>query len=216
MSNQPPPAFGGHPNYSQQWPPPYPSMMPPDFHTNPEYLAGSQIPPFNPNLPFDPNMAAFYANAQLTGPASHAHPYFPPPLPFMHPFDPSQIPPQPFPPVPMPPLDYTSRQAPAGSSNSKPLSAKVPAANENQRSQPELRPQSKTRAGLIDRNREEGEISDEENERSRPKKNAKASNSNRWKRQPSHHSEMEEGETMSSRSRTSSRSSTRMESLLHW
>ncbi|KAJ5785853.1 uncharacterized protein N7503_011065 [Penicillium pulvis] len=208
MSNQPPPAFGGQPNYSQQWPPPYPSMMPPDFHTNPDYLAAAQIPPFNPNLPFDPNLAAFYANSQLTGPASHAHPYFPPPLPFMHPFDPSQIPPQPFPPVPVPPLDYTSLQAPAGSSNPKPVSAKVPAANENQRPQPQYRQQSKTRSGLVDRNREEGEVSDEEIERSRPKKDAKASNSTRWKRQPSHHSEMEEGETMSSRSRTSSRSST--------
>ncbi|KAJ5992768.1 hypothetical protein N7451_008492 [Penicillium sp. IBT 35674x] len=208
MSNQPPPAFGGHPTYSQQWPPPYPSVMPPDFHTNPEYLAAAQMPPFNPNLRFDPNMAAFYANAQLTGPASHAHPYFPPPLPLMHPFDPSQIPPQPFPPLPVPPLDYTSMQPPAGSSNSKPVSAKVPAANENQRTQPEFQEQLKTRAGLIDRNREEGEISDEEVERSRPKKDAKASNSTKWKRQPSNHSEMEEGETMSSRSRASSRSST--------
>ncbi|KAJ5536695.1 hypothetical protein N7513_009881 [Penicillium frequentans] len=99
-------------------------------------------------------------------------------------------------------------QAPAGSSNPKPVSAKVPAANENQRPQPEYRQQPKTRAGLIDRNREEGEISDEEIERSRPKKDAKASNSTRWKRQPSHLSEMEEGETTSSRSRTSSRSST--------
>ncbi|KAJ6092566.1 hypothetical protein N7486_007855 [Penicillium sp. IBT 16267x] len=207
MPNQPPPAFGGPPNYPQQWPPPYPSMMPPDFHTNPEYLAAAQMPPFNPNLPFDPNMAAFYANAQLTGPASHAHPYFPPPLPFMNPFDPSQIPPQPFPPMPMPPLDYTSMQAPAGSSNPKLVSAKVAAANENQRPQPEPRQQPKTTAGLIDGNREEGEISDEENEQPGPK-DAKASNSARWKRPPSQHSDMEEGETTSSRSRASSRSST--------
>lgn len=216
MSNQPPPAFAGHPNYSQQWPPPYPSIMPPDFHTNPEYLAAAQMPPFNPNMPFDPNMAAFYANAQLTGSASHAHPYFPPPLPFMHPFDPSQIPPQPFPAVPMPPMDYKSMQAPAGPSNLKPVSAKVPASNENQRPQPERRQQTKTRTGLTDRNREEGEISDEENERSRSRKDVKHSDSTRWKRQPSQHSEIEEGETTSSRSRASSRSSTRMKFLLPW
>ncbi|KAJ5672546.1 hypothetical protein N7507_001673 [Penicillium longicatenatum] len=176
MSNQPPPAFGGHPNYSQ-WPPPYPSMMPPDFQTNPEYLAaGHQMPPFNPHVPFDPNMAAFYANAQLTGPATHAHPYFPPPLPFVAPFDPSQIPPQPFTSMQMPPLDYTSMQAPAGSSIPKPVSGNVLAANGNQRPQPESQQQPKTVAGLIDHNREEGEISDEENERSGLKKDARASN----------------------------------------
>ncbi|KAJ5647430.1 hypothetical protein N7490_003802 [Penicillium lividum] len=203
MSNQPPHAFGGHPNYSQ-WPPPYPSMLPPDFHTNPEHLAGAQIPPFNPNHPLDANMAAFYANAQLSGPASHGHPFYPPPFPFMNPFDPSQIPPQPFPPFPLPPLDYASMQAPAGSSNPKPLPTKVPTIHENVR--PDLQPRSHPKAASIDRIREEGEVSEEESGRSSSTKDSKASNSATWKRKPSHHSEMEEGETTSSRSRSSSSS----------
>ncbi|KAJ5759947.1 hypothetical protein N7520_007103 [Penicillium odoratum] len=205
MSNQPPHAFGGHPNYSQ-WPPPYPSMLPPDFHTNPEHLAGAQVPPFNPNHPLDPNMAAFYANAQLSGPVSHGHPFYPPPFPFMNPFDPSQIPPQPFPPFPLPPLDYASMQAPAGSSNPKPVPTKVPTIHENVRPHPQ--PQPNPKAASIDRIREEGEVSEEESGRSSSTKDSKASSSATWKRKPSHHSEMEEGETTSSRSRSSSRSST--------
>ncbi|KAJ5948810.1 hypothetical protein N7454_002117 [Penicillium verhagenii] len=206
MSNQPPPAFGGYPHFPQQWPPPYPSMLPPDFHTNPEYLAAAQVPTTNSNQPYDPNLAAFYANAQLTGPASHAHPFYPPPLPFMHPFDPSQVPLQPFPPMPMQPVHYSPVQTPAGSSNPQPVSMKAPAVNENARRQP--RQQPKKKAKVIDSNREEGEISEEDNARAGPTESGNPSNSARWKRLPSNHSDLEEGETISSKSRSSSRSST--------
>ncbi|KAJ5107767.1 hypothetical protein N7456_004442 [Penicillium angulare] len=201
MSNQPPPAFGGHPNYAQQWPPPFPPALPTDFPSNPEYHASHQIPPPNPAQHLDANMANFYANSQLSGAASHAHPglFFPPPLSYMNQFQPS---PQSFPTFPhmqIQSLGFPVMPAPPGSSIPPPTSTDARTADVNQ--------QSHITSASFDRNREEGEISEEEIRPSAISQKTSKNKPAKQKRAPSHLSDLEEGETVSSRSVSSSRSS---------
>ncbi|KAJ5280108.1 hypothetical protein N7478_005480 [Penicillium angulare] len=201
MDNQPPPAFGGHPNFAQQWPPPYPPIMPSDFPSNTEYHASAQIPPPNPAQHLDANMASFYANSHLAGAASHTHPglFFPPPLPYMNQFQTSQQPLSAFPPIPMQSLGYPMMPALPGSSIPPPTSADAQAPHSNR--------QSHVTSAFVDRNREEGEISEEETRPSATSQKTSRSKRAKQKRASSQLSDLEDGETMSSPSVSSSRSS---------
>lgn len=209
MSNQPPPAFGGHPNYAQQWPPPFPSAMPTDFPSNVDYHDVAQMPPLNPTQTLDANMASFYANSHLAGAASHAHPglFFPPPLPYMNQFHPSQQPVAAFPPMPMQSLGNPQVPVPSGSSIAPPASGGARAVDANRPH--ETHRKSHDKSALVDRNREEGEISEEENGLPVASKKTRGTRRAKQRRASNQHSDLEEGETMSSISASSSRSSSR-------
>ncbi|KAJ5317506.1 hypothetical protein N7508_002014 [Penicillium antarcticum] len=163
MSDQQPPPYGGHPNYAQQWPT-YAPMIPPNAHNRADFGTPSAPAP-NTAPKIDNNMAAFNTNSQLAGPGGTPNQafFFPPPFPFFNQFDPSQ--PPPFPPMPYPGMGFPPPLLPTGSSN-------PPAAHPKQ----------------ADSSREEGEVSEENEEASRPSKRHTV-------RQDS---EMEEGEAASS------------------
>ncbi|KGO68852.1 hypothetical protein PITC_077930 [Penicillium italicum] len=161
MSDQPP-SYGGHPNYAQQWPPAYPSMIPPNFPVNSDYAQIHDPPATNPGPTFDYNMASVNANSRIPGSNGPRNSVFiPPQFPFFNPLDASQFPP-PFPPMPFGPMSYPPM--PTGSSN-PPISYQGidgPAS-----------PQPSTPASHLknvpvpaDNHREEGEVSEESDERS--------------------------------------------------
>lgn len=203
MSNQPPSAFGGHPNYASQWPPSFPSLIPPSYPPNSEYAPASQPSPANPGQNYDFHVTPFNGNSQLPGPPPGF--FFPPHFPLMGQFDPTQLPPNAFPPVPMsnfayPPMSFT----PQGSSNHAPGSFNELGNGLAQGS--ESRPQVRQASNTGDSNREEGEVS--EGGRSfRNKKHSKAVKQAVLNVPASQYSDFEEGETVSTRSRSCSRSS---------
>ncbi|KAJ5134183.1 hypothetical protein N7526_005548 [Penicillium atrosanguineum] len=203
MSNQPPPAFGGHPNYAAQWPPTFPSLIPPSYPPTSEYASAAQPSPANPGQSYDFNITALNGNSQLPGPPPGF--FFPPHFPLMGQFDPSQLPPSAFPPMPMPNFGYPPMPfAPPGSSNHAPGSF-----NEltNGLAQTSVsRPQARQASNTADSNREEGEVS--EGGRSfRTKKLSETVKQAGLNVPASRYSDLEEGETVSSGSRSSSRSS---------
>ncbi|KAJ5723858.1 hypothetical protein N7488_001893 [Penicillium malachiteum] len=204
MSNQPPPPYGGHPNYAQQWPPSYPMGIPPPFLPNSEYSGAGQTAPPNPTQNLDPNLASFYANSQLSVAPNQVHPgfFFPPQLPYANQFNLPQlqaptfapIPGQGYPPMPGPPGSFISPPVPTGSygvNTTESVKLQQPTGG----------------AALGDHSREEGEVSDDENEPAPSQKTMKASKASKLGQRSRQHSELEEGETMSSGSPSSSRSS---------
>ena len=203
MSNQPPPAFNGHPDYAAQWPPSFPSMIPPTYPPNTEYTSVAQPPPSHPGQNYDYNMATFNGNSQTPGAGAPGF-FFPPHLPFMGQFDPAQGPP--FHPVPIPSFGYPPMPfAPPGSSDPAPGPFN---AHGTDRGQPSgSRFQGRGISNAADSNREEGEVS--EGGRSfGTKKHAKtAKRACLSSASAARYSDLEEGETVSTRSRSSSRSS---------
>ncbi|KAJ5176655.1 uncharacterized protein N7482_002532 [Penicillium canariense] len=208
MSNQPPTSFSGQPRYVQQWPPPYPAMIPPNFPPNPEYQASAPPPHVHPSQAFEYNMASATANANSRIPApgssSDQGLFFPPHFPYMNQLEPSQLP-FPFPPIPMSSFGYPAIPAPPGS-NIPPGSFNPygTVASGPSESQPRVRDVSSP----TDPNREEGEVSEGDGGQS-------VESSKGTMAAPSHapaapRSSLKEGETVSSRPSTSSRSSSRM------
>ncbi|EKV12973.1 hypothetical protein PDIG_32000 [Penicillium digitatum PHI26] len=184
MSDQPPP-YGGHPSYSQQWPPVYPSMIPPNLPLNSDYSQVHQAPAINPGSTFDYNMANVNANARIpssNGPGNSA--FIPPQFPIFNHFDASQFPP-PFPPMPFPPMSYPPM--PAGSSNPPMPYQGIDGHSSHQRSNPGVH--LKDVPFLADNRREEGEVSEESDERSGQPTARKTTRQ---------YLDLEEGETISS------------------
>ncbi|KAJ5165209.1 uncharacterized protein N7500_007039 [Penicillium coprophilum] len=191
MSDQPP-SHGGHPNYAQQWPPAYPSMIPSNFPITSDYSHTNQPPATNPRSTFDYNMASVNANSRTpgsNGPGNLA--FVPPQFPFFNNFDASQFPP-PFPPMPFVPMGYPPM--PTGSSNGPMSYQGMDGRGTHQLSTPAIH--LKDAPAPADNHREEGEVSEESEERSLQQV-GKATRQ---------YLDLEEGETMSS-SAQSARSS---------
>ncbi|KAJ5735586.1 uncharacterized protein N7483_000711 [Penicillium malachiteum] len=191
MSNQPPPPYGGHPNYAQQWPPLYPMGIPPPFLPNAEYAGAGQTASPNLTQNLDPNMASFYANSQLSVAPNQ--------------FNVSQLQAPTFAPIPGQSTGYPPMPGPLGSFIPPPVSAESYGVNANESVKPQ---ESTSNATLGNNNREEGEVSEDESEPPVPsRKTTKAFNASKLGQRSRQHSELEEGETMSSGSPSSSRSS---------
>ncbi|KAJ5665499.1 uncharacterized protein N7477_007947 [Penicillium maclennaniae] len=203
MSNQPPPAFGGHPNYASQWPPSFPPFVPPTYPPSSGYASAAQPAPANPGQNYDPNAPPFNGNSQLPGPPPgfFLHPHFP----LMGHFDSTQVPSTAFPSIPMSNFGYPMMPfAPQGSSNHAPGSFNDLGNGLAQRSESRSHPRQASNTG--DSNREEGEVS-EGGRSSRTKKNPKSGKRAGLNVPTSRNSDLEEGETVSTRTRSCSRSS---------
>ncbi|KAJ5191287.1 uncharacterized protein N7498_010272 [Penicillium cinerascens] len=203
MSNQPPAAFNGHPDYAAQWRPSFPSIIPPTYPPNPEYTLVAQPPSSHPGQNSDYNMAALNGNSQIPGAGAPGF-FFPPHLPFMGQFDPAQGPP--FHPMPIPSFGYAPMPfAPPGSSDPAPSLFNAHGTDRGQ--PPGSGFQAQGTSNAADSNREEGEVS--EGGRSfGTKKHAKtAKRACLNSASVTRYSDLEEGETVSTRSRSSSRSS---------
>ncbi|KXG49898.1 uncharacterized protein PGRI_058660 [Penicillium griseofulvum] len=187
--SDPPPSYGGHPNYAQQWPPAYPSMIPPNFPINSDYSRMSQPSATNPGPTFDYNMASVNANSRIAGSSGPGNSAFiPPQFPFFNHFDTSQFP-SPFPPMPFPPIGYPP--LPTGSSNVPITYQAMDGRGSNQLSTPAVHPNDIP--AHADNHREEGEVSEESDERSlQPARKATRQ-----------YMDLEEGETMSSSAQSS-------------
>ncbi|CAI7650288.1 unnamed protein product [Penicillium crustosum] len=161
MSDQPP-SYGGHPNYAQQWPPAYPSMIPPNFPGSSDYSHRHQPLATNPVPTFDYNMAGVNANSRMPGSNGTGNSAFvPPPFPFFNHFDASQFPP-PFPPMPFAPMSYPPM--PTGSSNPAIPYQGLDGHASHQLSTEAVR--LKDTPVQADNHREEGEVSEESDEKS--------------------------------------------------
>ncbi|KAJ5836671.1 hypothetical protein N7447_002697 [Penicillium robsamsonii] len=187
MSDQPP-SYGGHPNYAQQWPPAYPSMIPPNFPVSSGYSHMTQPPATNPGSTFDYNMASINANSRIPGSNGPGNPAFiPPPFPLFNHFDASQFPP-PFPPMPFAPMGYPPM--PTRSSNGPVSYQGMDGRGSRQLSTPAV--PSKDVPAPADNHREEGEVSEESDARSlQPARKATRQ-----------YLDLEEGETISSSARS--------------
>ncbi|KAJ5146099.1 uncharacterized protein N7515_000663 [Penicillium bovifimosum] len=175
MSDHPPP-YGGHANYAQQWPPAYPSMIPPNFPASSEYTQMYQTPSTNLGQPLNYNMASVNANSRISGSSgpSNSAPFFPPQFPGYNEFDPLRFPPQ-FPAMPFAPMGYPPAPMPAGFLNGAQEHSTVGVG-------------AHTTSVPAENNREEGEVSEEADEPSiLPTRKAGRQ-----------HSDLEEGETVSS------------------
>ncbi|KAJ5470322.1 hypothetical protein N7530_007679 [Penicillium desertorum] len=184
MSDQPP-SYGGHPHYAQQWPPAYPSMIPPNFPVSSNYSQMHHPPPTNPGPTFDYNMASVNANSRIpgsNGPGNSA--FLPPQFPFFNHFDASQFPP-PLPPMPFAPMSYPPM--PTGSSDPPMPYHGLDGHVSNQRSTPAVH--LKDAPVQADNHREEGEVSEESDERSLQPTTRKGTRQ---------YLDLEEGETISS------------------
>ncbi|CAG8138528.1 unnamed protein product [Penicillium nalgiovense] len=184
MSDQPP-SYGGHPHYAQQWPPAYPSMIPPNFPVSSNYSQMHHPPPTNPGPTFDYNMASVNANSRIpgsTGPGNSA--FIPPQFPFFNHFDASQFPP-PLPPMPFAPMGHPPM--PTGSSDPPMPYDGLDGHVSHQRSTPAVH--LKDPQFQADNHREEGEVSEESDGRSLQPTTRKATRQ---------YLDLEEGETISS------------------
>ncbi|KAJ5958474.1 uncharacterized protein N7479_005624 [Penicillium vulpinum] len=191
MSDQPR-SYGGHPKYAQQWPPVYPSMIPPNYPVSLDYSQMNHQPATNPGPTFDYNMASVNANSRIPGSSGPGNSAFvPPQFPFFNHFDASQFPP-PFPPMPFAPMAYPPM--PAGSSNAPIPYQGIDGHGSRQLSTPAVHLEDVS--PHADTHREEGEVSEESDERSLQRTH-KASRQDL---------DLEEGETISS-SAQSARSS---------
>lgn len=179
MSGQPPPFFGDHQNSNSayQWPGQHSSMLPPSFPNPLDYSAINAQ--MNNNAPFDYNLASVDANSRIPGPS----------------LDPSAAT---FFPTSFPPLfnPFDASQFPS------PLTAGMPAVSSNA-PPPQQQPwqpgsgKSKEVASRKKHNRERYEPSGYVD----PKPTYLSGNATRQ------HSDLEEGETVSSDGRSSRRSS---------
>jgi hypothetical protein len=210
MSNQPPPPFGGHPrSYAQQWPPPFPFMVPPNFVPNSDSQATGPPPLVHPSQAFEYNLASANANSRIPVPGNSGDQgiFLPPQLPFMGHFDLSQFP-LPFPPMPMSAFGAPPPPAPPGSSLIPSESLKTDGAVANSSGS-----QHPAREALSpsDSKSEEGEVSEGEIRQPvnmKPAINARPSGASAA--QPA---SLEEGEAVSSPLSPSTRSSSRTQSL---
>lgn len=201
MSNQPPPPFGDHPNYAQQWPPFYASMIPSGFLSNTDNPPSSQQLPMNPSNQFPFSMGGFDGGSQIPGSGGPGAPgLFFPPLPFLPQMNQSQLPPPPFPPLPVPPGFGYPPVPPPGSSNPPPGPV-----HPNKISPTRHQAQEKATSPSSDLCREEGEVSEAESAPYSPPANDGQDIATR------HHPELQGDATF--RSPSSSRSSSRMCSL---
>ncbi|KAF3395975.1 Protein red1 [Penicillium rolfsii] len=204
MSNQPPPPFGGQPNYAQQWPPPFPFMVPPNFAPISNSQAGAPPPLVHPSQSFEYNLASANANSRIpVSGNSGDQAIFPPPhLPFMGQFDLSQFV-MPFPSMAMSSFGVPPQPAPPGSSvvpsgSTKSDGAAKPNFSGSQHPAREALSPSDPKS-------EEGEVSEGEIRQSVNTKPARIVRlSGASAPQPS---SLEEGETVSSPTSTSTRSS---------
>jgi hypothetical protein len=186
MSDQPPP-YGGHANYAQHWPPAYPSTIPPNFPVSSDYPQMHQTSSTNPGQPFDINMASVNANSRISGSSGPGNPapFFPPQFPGYNQFDPLQFPPS-FPPMPFAPMGYPPSQMPAGFLNGPLEHQHIGGPGSHQPSTVGVG--AHTTSVPAENHREEGEVSEEVDERSiLPTRKAGRQ-----------HSDLEEGETISS------------------
>lgn len=199
MSDQPP-SYGGHPNYAQQWPPAYPSMIPPNFPGSSDYSHRHQPLATNPVPTFDYNMAGVNANSRMPGSNGTGNSAFvPPPFPFFNHFDASQFPP-PFPPMPFAPMSYPPM--PTGSSNPAIPYQGLDGHASHQLSTEAVR--LKDTPVQADNHREEGEVSEESDEKSLQPTARKSTHQ---------HLDLEEGETISSSARSARSSGSRITPL---
>ncbi|KAJ5689506.1 hypothetical protein N7462_003898 [Penicillium macrosclerotiorum] len=207
MANHPPPPLGGHSNYTQQWAPAFPSMIPPNYHPNPENTSTIPPPPVASQQHFEFNMNAIDANSQVPVAGATGGPgvFFPSQFPYMAPFDPSQLSNPSFPPIPLPSFGYPPIPIPPGFSNIPPGPLNAYSANVNRPlpTQPKIADASSS----ADSNLEEGEVNQKDSQTSaRSKKDARIASRHISAAQ---RSDLEEGETISSPSPSSSRSSSR-------
>lgn len=190
MSGQPPPFFGNHQtsNSAYQWPAQYSSMLPPSFPNPQDYPAiNAQM---NNNAPFDYNLASVDANSRIPGPShgSSAATFFPTSFPpFFNPFDASQFP-DPLAAMHLAPTGCSPGGMPAVSSNAPPPQ------------QQPWQPGSGKSKEVALRKKHNGEGYEPRNHVD-PKPEHSSDNATR------HHSDLEEGETVSSDGRSSRRSS---------
>lgn len=202
MSHHPPPSFGD-PNHTQPWPSSYSSMIPPNFPPNPDFSTGAQQVAGHPSQHYPLNLTTFNVNSQIPGPTGPGVPgfYFPP-LPYMPQLDGSGFSSSSFPPLPMPPGFGYPPVPPPGSSNPPSAPMNPHGIMPSQQSGSETQNNAVTNAARL--NREEGEVSEDDEPYSPPASNVQIPHhpSNR-------HSELEEGETRS-KSCSSSKSSSRM------
>lgn len=203
MSNQPPPPFGGHQSYAQQWPLPFPSVIPPNFAPNSESQATGPPPLLDPSQAFEYNLGITNANSRLPAQGNSSDPsvFLPPQFPFMGQMDLSQFVP-PFPQMPLPPFGFPPMPAPPGSSTIPPVSINSHGAVATTPSS------SQSRVGDFQSpsgsNREEGEVS--EGEIRQPLNGTRTRANRASAAQPG---SLEEGETFSSPSSASTRNSSR-------
>ncbi|KAJ5562697.1 hypothetical protein N7535_002858 [Penicillium sp. DV-2018c] len=186
MSDQPPP-YGGHVNYAQQWPPAYPSTIPSNFPVNSEYTQPYPTPFTGFGQPLDHNMASVNANSRISGSSgpSNSAPLFPPQFPGYNQFDPLRFPP-PFPQMPFAPVHYPPAPVPAASLNGSMEHLHIGGSGSGQPSTVGVR--THTTSVPSENHREEGEVSEDRDERSiLPTRKAGRQ-----------HSDLEEGETISS------------------
>ncbi|KOS41669.1 hypothetical protein ACN38_g7461 [Penicillium nordicum] len=188
MSDQPS-SYSGHPNYAEQWPPAHPSMIPPNFPVSSDYTQIHQPLATNPVPTFDYNMAGVNANSRMLGSNGAGNQAFvPPQFPFFNHFDASQFPP-PFPPMPFPPMTYPPM--PTGSSNPAMPYRGLDGHNSRQLSTEAVC--LKDAPVQTGNHREEGEVSDESDEKSLQPTTRKSTRQ---------YLDLEEGETISSSARS--------------
>lgn len=193
MANQTPYGYGSQHGCGQQWPPSYTPMLPLNYPPGPEHFS-------QPHLPSEHNTGS---NAHSQVPGYGAQPlFFPPHVPYMHNFDPSQ-PPQLVPPASLPPYGIMPFVPP--------VPPPPPSATMNPRAQAFSQYSGVQSRGREDSStREEGEISEGGGSLA-SKDGAKSGKHGRSQRgRTTRHSDLEEVETKATKSQNSSRSSSRM------
>lgn len=185
-------------------------MVPPNFVPNSESQTTGPPPLVHPSQAFEYNMASANANSRIPVPGNSGDPgiFLPPQLPFMGQFDLSQFA-MPFPPMPMSSFGVPPPPAPPGSTLVPSGSTKSDRAVANNSSGSQH--QAREATSPSDSKSEEGEVSEGEIRQSvdmKPATNARSSRASAA--QPSG---LEEGETVSSPTSTSTRSSSRKQSL---
>lgn len=210
MSNQPPPPFGGHPSYAQQWPPPFPFLVPPNFVPNSDSQATGPPPLVHPSRAFEYNLASANANSRIPVPSNSGDSgiFLPPQLPFMGQFDLSQFP-LPLPPIPMSSFGAPPPPAPPGSFLVPSDATKSDGAVANNSSDSQR--QARKALSPSDSKSEEGEVSEGEIKQSvnmKPAADARPRGAS-----AAQSASLEEGETVSSLMSPSTRSSSRTQFL---
>lgn len=197
MSNQPSRTLGRESVYRQQWPPSRNASIPTNDHPHIEHNTAPPLPATMHGQPLEYHTTGLNASSQVPGYSGQA-PFLPLPLPYMGQVGTSQMPYQ-FPPAGTPGFGLQP-MAPAEPSN--PPAALNPRAGDF--SQPSI---SQRREDCV--SREEGEVS--EGGRSLESKQDWMSATCRLPRTSiTRNSDLEEGETVSNKSQSSSQSSSRM------
>lgn len=199
MSDQPTYPYGGQHGYGQQWPPPYTPVLPSNYPPKPEHSSQTHLPPNSLGQPFEYSMTGFSANGQVPTYGGQGL-FFPPHVPYVHSYDPSQTPHH-LPPVPMPPFGSVPFGPPLPPPPPPPaaLNPRAQAFSQSSGLQSRGRRDSSTR--------EEGEISEGGGSFASRNDGNSGGRSHPERAPTNRHSDLEEGET---KSQNSSRSSSRM------